>query len=77
METIVELIARVRDYDQHTSDSDIDRLCDEIERLRAVAIDAIRGFEHEAKEQRAAGFLGNAMHMESEAKRIRNSLDMD
>jgi hypothetical protein len=32
-EPINELLARVRDYDQHTSDDDIDRLCDEIERL--------------------------------------------
>jgi len=32
-ESVKELLARVRDYDKHTSDDDINRLCDEIERL--------------------------------------------
>ena len=32
-EALEQFIARVRDYDQYTSDTDIDRLCDEIESL--------------------------------------------
>lgn len=35
MESVRELLARVRDYYKHTSDADIDLLCDIVEKLQA------------------------------------------
>ena len=55
-ESVKQLLARVRDYDKHTSDDDIDRLCDEIERLNKRVSDLLGECGHlqaDCAEQRA------------------------
>ena len=49
----------------------------EIERLRALVIDAACEFEHEGTSVREAGFLGIARHFDMGAKRLRNKLIRD